>query len=203
MPLRCLRLRASCLAVSAVSASRPVLPGRALKKDRPLLESVFCRVAQPFLAVLSFPVRRRDHHYCLTRAGAHSHDKIGCRCCTYVLDPMFVIGMRESGRPWSKLMTLSIDREFHGSFPNQPHFGMHVMVWRMWRAPGRQRRFVHLQGFAGGELAFQDVTKLGPVRRSNRQLFEGIHCRSRRFFLRFRSCESVGLRREKSLFSFP
>src|SRR5258708_36415794 len=82
---------------------------------------------------------------------------------------MFVIGMRESGRPRSKLVTLPIDREFYGSFPNQPHFGMHVMVWRMWGAPGRQRRFVYHQGFGGGELALQDGTQLGPVQRANRQ----------------------------------
>jgi hypothetical protein len=36
---------------------------------------------------------------------------------------------------------------------------------------------MYLQRLAGGELAFQNVADLRIVRRSNRQLFERIHCR--------------------------
>jgi len=71
---------------------------------------------------------------------------------------------------------------------------MHVMVWRMWRAR-RQRRFVHLQDSPVASFAFQDVTKLGAVRRSNWQLFEGINCRRHLIFLR---CRLLGLKNRRT-----
>jgi len=108
---------------------------------------------------------------------ADGHDKIGCRRCTHIFDAVFVIRMHEPDRAWPKPVAGSIDGELHGSFSNEPHFGMHVMVCRVGHAAGRKRRLVNLQRFARGELALQHGANLRAVGRSHRQLFERIHCR--------------------------
>ena len=58
-----------------------------------------------------------------------------------------------------------------------------MVVCRVPRPARRQRRFMHLQGLAGGQLALQNVADLRVVRRSNGQRFERIHCRWDGFLL--------------------
>src|SRR5437016_7255816 len=59
-----------------------------------------------------------------------------------------------------------------------------MVVRRVGRSARRKRRFMHLQRLAGRKLALQNVADLRVVRRSNRQLFERIHCRWHRSLLR-------------------
>src|SRR6266571_1480561 len=124
------------------------------------------------------------------RARTHSHNKICCWRCAHVFDSMLIIGAHEPDRARSEAVARAIDGEFHRSFPNEPHFGVHVMVRRVRRAAGLQRRFVDLQRFTGRELAFQDVADLRIVGRSNRQLFERIHRRRQGAVLRSRALDS-------------
>src|ERR1700694_3222959 len=112
-----------------------------------------------------------------TRAGAHSHHKV-CRWrCAHILDSVFVIGVHETHRARPETVARTADRQLDRSLSNQPHFRVHMMVCRVGRTARRQSRFMHLQRLAGGELALQNVADLCVVRRSNRQLFERIHCR--------------------------
>src|SRR6266436_2286626 len=104
-------------------------PGRLLEEGAPIFSTM-----QPSLFL-----------HC---SGAHGHDKIGCRCCTHILDSVFIIRMHEPDRAWPKSVAVSVDGEFHGSFPNEPHFGMYVMVRGMRHAAGRQHRFMDFQRFA-------------------------------------------------------
>ncbi len=69
---------------------------------------------------------------------------------------MLVIRMNESHRARTQAVAGAVDRELDRAFPNEPHFGMHMMVRRVRRASGRQRGFVDLDGFSGGQLALQN-----------------------------------------------
>lgn len=51
-----------------------------------------------------------------------------------------------------------------------PHFGMHVMVWRVRRTPGRQRGFVHFQRLSCSQLALQNSAHFSIVESVHRQL---------------------------------
>src|SRR6266850_1222849 len=74
-------------------------------------------------------------------------------------------------------------RQLDRPFSNQPHFRVHMVVRRVGRSARGQRCFMHLQRLAGGQLALQNIADLRVVRRSNRQLFERIHCRCHRSLL--------------------
>src|ERR1700730_9067433 len=64
------------------------------------------------------------------RARAHSHHKVGRRRCAHILDSMFVIRMHESDGARPETVARAVDGQLDRSFSNQPHFGMHVVVWR-------------------------------------------------------------------------
>src|SRR5712664_900746 len=103
-----------------------------------------------------------------TRTGAHRHHKV-CRWrCAYILDSVLVVRMHETHRARPETVARTVDRQLYRSFTNQPHFGVHVVVCRVRRTAGRQRRFMYLQRFAGSELAFQNVADLHVVWCSNR-----------------------------------
>ena len=71
------------------------------------------------------------------RAWAHGYDEVRGRSLTNILDPVFVIGVDESQPAGSDDMTGAINCEFDGPLANEPHLGVHMMVWRMRHAAGR------------------------------------------------------------------
>src|SRR5438034_538698 len=97
---------------------------------------------------------------------------------------VFFVRIHASPGAWPKARARAVNGKFHGSFSDEPHLRMHVMMWWMRHAARRQRRFMHLQRFSSGELALQYIANLRAVRRSNRQLFEGIHRRGHCVFFR-------------------
>src|SRR5437667_1101796 len=103
------------------------------------------------------------------RAGTHGYNKVRSRSCANVFDSVFVIGGDESQAARPHNMPGAVNCEFDGSLANEPHLGVHMMVWRMRHAAGRQSGFVRLQGFARSKLALQNRTKLGVVRSVHRQ----------------------------------
>src|SRR6266853_3349891 len=105
----------------------------------------FSRRAPDFF-LMEFPVP-------LHRAWADRDDKISCRRITDILDSVFVVRMYESDGAWAKAGARSIDGQLDGSFPNEPHLRMHVVMRRMRHAAGRQRCFMDLQRFSRCELA--------------------------------------------------
>ena len=77
---------------------------------------------------------------------------------------MLVIGVHKSYRARPKSITRTVNRDLDGPFANQPHFGVHVVVWWMGHAPGLQRRLMNFQRFARGKLALQNIANFGVVR---------------------------------------
>jgi hypothetical protein len=76
---------------------------------------------------------------------------------------VFFVGVDEANGAGTEVMARAVDGELDGAFAYQPHFGMRVMVRRMWRAAGRQRGLVRFEGFAGGELALNAGTDFGAI----------------------------------------
>jgi hypothetical protein len=68
---------------------------------------------------------------------SHSHHKISGRCRADIFNAVLVVGMNKSHRAWADNVACAIDRELYGTFPNEPHFAVHVMMWSM-RHPARR-----------------------------------------------------------------
>jgi hypothetical protein len=71
------------------------------------------------------------------RPRSHSHDKISGWRRTNILNSVLVVRTNKSDRTRSHNMTCAIDRELHGTFPNEPDFAVHVVMRRM-RRPARR-----------------------------------------------------------------
>ena len=72
-----------------------------------------------------------------TRARTHGYDEVRSRSGANILDPVFVIGVDESQAARPDNMPSAVNCEFDGSLANEPHLGVHMMVWRMRHAAGR------------------------------------------------------------------
>src|SRR5215831_7709444 len=57
--------------------------------------------------------------------------EIICRHIADVFDTVLVVRSSERGRAGAKLVLLSIDRDFHRAFADQPELVVLVPVWRM------------------------------------------------------------------------
>ena len=71
------------------------------------------------------------------RARAHGYDLVSRGSRANILDPVFVIRVDESQAARPQNMPSAVNCEFDRPFANEPHLGVHMMVWRMRYAPGR------------------------------------------------------------------
>src|SRR5579859_3230388 len=71
-------------------------------------------------------------------AGPNRHDKIVSRRRSGICNSVLIVRADETYSARAELVTFAIHGYAHRAFPDQPHFGVHVMVRRMRRAAGRK-----------------------------------------------------------------
>ena len=112
----------------------------------------------PFIQFLTTPVRTGELQ-ALGGAGADGDDEVGGGVGADVFDAVFIIGANETDGAGTNARSGAIDGELDGPFPDEPHFGVSVMMRGMRHGSGSESRFVHFERFAGGKPAFEDGAK--------------------------------------------
>src|SRR5271170_2145980 len=86
------------------------------------------------------------------RARSNGDDKISRGRRADILNAVLVVGMNKSYGARPHHMTCAIDRELDRTFPNEPHFAVHVVMRGVRHSARGQCGFVYFQRLASGQF---------------------------------------------------